>query len=150
MYIYTYIASWLVLNYTVHRKIFGTGKIGKFGKLWGIHQNFPSQIHQNVFSICTDCSLFAKFFLSNSFYLYDSPKFSYVRYTYRNLLKLESLTSGNFDEFRTFQSKATKQNKHTKISAFTRISSTFLSSNSYSIELLNLYWITTIYHTDNT
>ena len=26
--------------------------------------------------ICTDCSLFTKFFLANSFYLYGSPKFS--------------------------------------------------------------------------
>ena len=41
--------------------------------------------HQNLFGICTDFSLFVKFFLINSFYLYGSPKFpppniSHVRY----------------------------------------------------------------------
>ena len=33
---------------------------------------------ENVFGICTDCSLFAKFFLANSFYLNGWPKFSRV------------------------------------------------------------------------
>ena len=31
-------------------------------------------------ALCTDCCLFAKFFLANSFYLYDSPKFSPTKY----------------------------------------------------------------------
>ena len=55
------------------------GKIGKFGKSWAIWKKFPhqySQIHQNVFGVCTDFSLFAKFFLANSFYLYGLPKIS--------------------------------------------------------------------------
>ena len=37
---------------------------------------FPTNIHrytENVFGICTDCSLFAEFFLTNSFY--GLPKF---------------------------------------------------------------------------
>ena len=37
---------------------------------------FLANIHRytkNVFGICTDCSLFAKFFLTNSFYLYGLP-----------------------------------------------------------------------------
>ena len=40
---------------------------------------FPTNIHRytkNVFGVCTDCSLFAKFFHANSFYLYSLPKFS--------------------------------------------------------------------------
>ena len=34
---------------------------------------------ENVLGICTDCRLFAKIFLANSFYLYGSPRFSHVR-----------------------------------------------------------------------
>ena len=51
----------------------------------------PLYIHRHTenilnFGICTDCSIFAKFFLTNSFYLYGSPNFpppklSRVRYT---------------------------------------------------------------------
>ena len=33
---------------------------------------------ENVFGICTDCSLFAKFFLADNFYLYGSPNISCV------------------------------------------------------------------------
>ena len=38
---------------------------------------FLAIIHrtENVFGICTDCSLFIKIFLANSFHLYGSPKF---------------------------------------------------------------------------
>ena len=35
---------------------------------------------ENLFSICTDCNLLAKFFLVNNFYLYDLPKFFRVQY----------------------------------------------------------------------
>ena len=44
---------------------------------------FLANIHrytENVLGICTDFSLFTKFFLTNSFYLYSSPKFSCVQY----------------------------------------------------------------------
>ena len=47
---------------------------------------FLTNIHrytENVFGIYTDCSLFAKFFLTNSFYLYGLPKFSHVQYVLR-------------------------------------------------------------------
>ena len=34
---------------------------------------------ENVFGICIDCSLFAKFFLANNFNLYGLPKFSHAK-----------------------------------------------------------------------
>ena len=43
---------------------------------------FLTNIHrytETVFGICIDCSLFAKFFPANSFYLYGSPKFSLIK-----------------------------------------------------------------------
>ena len=68
------------VGYTIYEKylqeIFGREKIGE---LWVICQNFPTNIYrytENVFVICTACSLFAKFFLANTFYLYGLPKFS--------------------------------------------------------------------------
>ena len=53
---------------------FGWRKIGEslFAKI------FLAKVQkytENVFGICTDCSLFAKFFLANSLYLYGLPKF---------------------------------------------------------------------------
>ena len=47
--------------------------MGKFW--WGIFTDKP-----NAFDIQTDCILFAKFFLTNSFYLHSSPKFSPAKY----------------------------------------------------------------------
>ena len=41
----------------------------------------PNICTKNVFGICTNCSLFAKFFLTNSFYLYGLPKFSPTNYS---------------------------------------------------------------------
>ena len=44
---------------------------------------FLANIHrytENVFGIYTDCSLFAKFFLTNSFYLYGLPKVFPAKY----------------------------------------------------------------------
>ena len=35
---------------------------------------------QKTYMACTDCCLFAKFFLPNSFYLHDLPKFSPAKY----------------------------------------------------------------------
>ena len=46
-------------------------------------ENFLTIIYRyikTVFGICTDCSLFTKFFLTNSFYLYGSPKFYPAKY----------------------------------------------------------------------
>ena len=37
---------------------------------------------ENVIVICTDCNLFAKFFLTNSYYLYGSLKFSPVKFSH--------------------------------------------------------------------
>ena len=69
---------------TVHRKIWQGKNIGEFGKLW--EKIFVANIHRyrkNVFDIHTDCSsLFAKFFLANSFYLYGLPKSSPAKYSY--------------------------------------------------------------------
>ena len=56
---------------TVHRKYLGKKSVNceLFAKIFAdIHRYI-----ENVFGICTDCSLFAKFFLTNSFYLYGSP-----------------------------------------------------------------------------
>ena len=44
---------------------------------------FFANIHrytENVYGICTDCCLFANFFLANSFYLNDSPEFFPAKY----------------------------------------------------------------------
>ena len=60
--------------------IFGGGKLMN-GELFA--KTFLTNIHrytENVFGICTDCSLFAKFFLANNFYLYGLPKFSPTKY----------------------------------------------------------------------
>ena len=84
---------WFVVTIllTVHRKILVKGKIGEFSKSWAIRQNTPcqySQIPQKCIwhVMCTDCSLFAKFFLANSFHLYSlsnlsSPNIFHVEYS---------------------------------------------------------------------
>ena len=44
---------------------------------------FLANIHRytkNVFGICTDCNLFAKFFLANSSYLYGLPNFPHQNF----------------------------------------------------------------------
>ena len=49
---------------------FGTEKNGEFGNCELFAKNFLANIHRytkNVFGMCTDCSLLAKFFLTNSF-----------------------------------------------------------------------------------
>ena len=67
----------------VHRKYLVWEKIGT---LWAIRQNFPchcSQIRTLKcidFGIYTNCSLFAIFFLANSFDMHGSPKFSPAKY----------------------------------------------------------------------
>ena len=66
---------------TVHRKILAREKLANLVNHELFTKIFPPNIHiytENVFEICTDCSLFTKFFLANSFYLYGSPKFSRV------------------------------------------------------------------------
>ena len=55
-------------------------KIGEFGELWAVCRNSPCQCTENVFGICTDCSLFAKIFLTKCFYLYSSPNFFPAKY----------------------------------------------------------------------
>ena len=66
--------------YTVDRKIFEGEKLTNrklFAKI------LLANIHrytENVYGICSDCSLFTKFFLVNNFYLYGSPKFSPAKY----------------------------------------------------------------------
>ena len=63
------------------QEVFGGGKIDKFGESRATYSlKFSSPIFTDIpemyyFGICTDCSLFAKFFLPNSFYLYSSLKF---------------------------------------------------------------------------
>ena len=57
-------------KYTVHRKILIRKKIGE---LWAIRHKFSSPIFMDtrkthVYSLCTNCFLFANFFLANSFY----------------------------------------------------------------------------------
>ena len=76
------------------------GKIGKFDESWVIHQKFSSPISTDTpkmyFGICTDCSLFTKLFLTNSFYLYGLPKFSPTKYfpcTYSTQTQLNMYTS---------------------------------------------------------
>ena len=83
-YSYTYVCSTMyvcIIQYRT-RENFGRGKIDEFGESQAtvFAKIFLANIHrytENVFGISTDftCSLFAKFFLANSFYLYGSPKF---------------------------------------------------------------------------
>ena len=42
---------------------------------------FLANIQKNIFGICSDFSLFAKFFLADSFHLYTSPKFSPAKFS---------------------------------------------------------------------
>ena len=49
---------------------------GKIGELSAIRLTNVHRYAENVFGTCTDCSSFTKCFLTNSFYLYGSPKFS--------------------------------------------------------------------------
>ena len=42
---------------------------------------------ENVFGICPHCNLFANFSLTNTSYLYGSPKFPHVQYLYLNTSK---------------------------------------------------------------
>ena len=61
---------------TVHRTIWWGRKLANLVN----HELFTlDDIHKyikNVFAICTDCILFANFFLANSLYLHGLPKFS--------------------------------------------------------------------------
>ena len=60
---------------------FGGGKFVNLANRELFTKNFLTNIHrytENVFGIYTDCSLFTKFFLTNSFYLYGLSKFSRV------------------------------------------------------------------------
>ena len=64
---------------TVHGKILVGRKLTNLVNCKLFTKIFLANIHRytkNVFGICTDCSLFAKCFHTNSFYLYGSPKFS--------------------------------------------------------------------------
>ena len=65
---------------TIHRKIL----VWKNWQIWQIVSYTPKiflPVFTNTpFGICTDCSLLAKVFLTNSFYLYGSPKFSFAKY----------------------------------------------------------------------
>ena len=74
-----------------HGKILAGEKVGEFGEYHLFAKNFPcNNIHRytkNVFGICTDCNLFTKCFLTNTSYLYGSPKFSPVQYLYLNTFK---------------------------------------------------------------
>ena len=61
-------------------EIFGRGK----WRIWQI-VSYLSKFSSPIFTetlngIYTDCSLFTKFFLTNSFYLYGLPKFSPTKY----------------------------------------------------------------------
>ena len=71
IYIYMYV-------YIVHRKILAGEKLANLVNC-ELFAKFSSPVFrytENVFGICTDCSLFVKFFLTNNFYLYGLSKFS--------------------------------------------------------------------------
>ena len=77
---------------TAHRKIVAAEKLANFENLALFAKIFIAIIHrytENVFSICTNCNLFANFFLANTSYLYGLPKFSHVQnlYLYLNTSK---------------------------------------------------------------
>ena len=58
---------------TAHGKTLAGEKLTNFENHELFAKIFLPNIHrytENVFGICTDCNLFAKFFLSNSSYLY--------------------------------------------------------------------------------
>ena len=65
--------------YTYHIwEIFGRGRSRQ---IVSHSPKFSSPIFTgNVYGICTDCCLFANFFLANSFYHHGSPKFSPTKY----------------------------------------------------------------------
>ena len=64
-------------------EIFGRGKLENLASHELFAKIFLSNIDrytENVFGICTDRILFAKFFLTNSFCLYGLPKFAPAKY----------------------------------------------------------------------
>ena len=70
---------------TAHRKIVAGEKLANFENPALFAKIFRAIIHRytkNAFGICTECNLFANFFLTNTSYLYGLPKFSHVRYLY--------------------------------------------------------------------
>ena len=84
---------------TAHGENFGRGKSWRIWRIMSCSPKFSLPLFRytkNVFGICTHCNLFANFFLTNTSYLYDSPKFplpkfSHVRYLYLYLNTSEVL-----------------------------------------------------------
>ena len=62
------------------REIFGKGKLANLANHELFAKNFSTDTPKMPCGICTNCSLFTKFLLTNSFYLYSSPKFSPTKY----------------------------------------------------------------------
>ena len=70
---------------TAHGKILAGEKLVNLENHKLFAKIFLAIIHRytkNVFGICTDCNLFANFFLAKTSYLYGLPKFSHVWYLY--------------------------------------------------------------------
>ena len=69
------------IYYTVHKKHLAEEKLVNLTMSYVFaNSNYFHRYTENVFGIWTDCNLFTKFFLANSFYLYGSPKFSPAKY----------------------------------------------------------------------
>ena len=80
VYCKPYMGTIIQLLVIVHRKILMGEKLANLVNCDLFAKIFLTNIHrctENVFGICTDCSLFPKFFLANNFYLYGLPKFPY-------------------------------------------------------------------------
>ena len=78
MYINLFKNCWTLLSYT--RKKFDSGKIWQ---IWWIVSYLPMPIFTDIpkmYLAYALTSLFSKFFLANSFYLYGLPKFSLTKY----------------------------------------------------------------------
>ena len=70
--------TWSTCN-TVHGKFLAGEKLVNLANCELFTKIFLANVHrytENVFGIYTNCSLSAKFFLTNSFYLYSLPKVS--------------------------------------------------------------------------
>ena len=95
--------------HNVHRKTM----VGQNWQIWRIVSHSPklsSQIFTNTrktyYGIGTDCSLFTKFFLANSFYLHGLPKFSATKY-FSCTVHTYMDTGGNFSVVNEWQTKFT-------------------------------------------
>ena len=83
-----------ILYHWLNVEIFSGGK--KLANCELFDKIFLANSHgyaENAFGICTDCSLFANFFLTSNFYLYGLPKFPPAKFYHDIVISLYIVAS---------------------------------------------------------